>query len=210
MMASANAFLTRVAIRRSLTWCERILDFDQVSSDLLLQLFPFLRCRPCRIGRAQPSNGLAGRSVSSKRLRFDKSRQKLECRNGHQSFKQGSSVHADSQAVLDHRAAITARRSKNLRGTESVGRASRPSFLFHALTGETPIPLFATRRSSSEALHATRSLPQPDSQVWESCSCSSSCSISAYLRQNGLIQGAARPSVPVRAVECATGPYKDR
>jgi len=23
-----------------------------------------------------------------------------------------------------------------------VGRASRPSFLFHALTGETPIPLF--------------------------------------------------------------------
>ena len=27
------------------------------------------------------------------------------------------------------------------RGAESVGRASRPSFLFHALTGETPIPL---------------------------------------------------------------------
>jgi len=25
---------------------------------------------------------------------------------------------------------------------ESVGRASRPSFLFHALTGETPIALF--------------------------------------------------------------------
>jgi len=29
-----------------------------------------------------------------------------------------------------------------VRRGEKVGRASRPSFLFHALTGETSIPLF--------------------------------------------------------------------
>jgi hypothetical protein len=40
-----------------------------------------------------------------------------------------------------------------------VGRAPRPSSPFHALTGETPVPLFGNTRSSSEAYSDLRSQP---------------------------------------------------
>ena len=51
-----------------------------------------------------------------------------------------------------------------------MGRASRPSFLFHALTGETPIPLFGNtpkllRSDSTLNNRAAKRLGLPERQI---------------------------------------------
>jgi hypothetical protein len=47
--------------------------------------------------------------------------------------------------------------SSSSEGAERVGWASRPSFLFLALTGETPIPLFGNTPKFHEAILRPRS-----------------------------------------------------